>query len=153
MATRIVPYGPEFGDACGALIAALPEWFGIPDSNAAYLRNLALLPSWVALTDGELVGAATLERHFPASFEVHFMAVHPAHHRHGVGRALLDRLESEARAGGAGWLLVRTLGPSHPDVFYARTRAFYESAGFTPLFETAAFWGTANPAVVLVKAL
>jgi GNAT superfamily N-acetyltransferase len=153
METRIVPYDPGFREACRALIAALPEWFGIPESNEAYLRSLALRPSWVACVDEQLVGAATLERHLPASFEVHFMAVHPGYHRRGVGRALLGRLESEARAGGARWLHVKTLGPSHPDASYARTRAFYESVGFSPLLETTAFWGTANPALVLVKAL
>ena len=153
MELRIVPYAPGFGDDCRALVAALPEWFGIPESNAAYLRNLALLPSWVAYVDERLVGAATLERHFPGSWEVHFMAVHPEYHRRGVGRALLDRIESEARAGGARWLHVKTLGPSHPDTSYAHTRAFYESMGFSPLFESTTFWGAANPALVLVKAL
>ncbi len=153
MVTRIVPYDPGFGEACRALIAALPEWFGIPESNAAYLHNLALLPSWVACAGEQLVGAATLEQHSPASFEVHFMAVHPAFHRRGIGRALLDRLESEARARGAHWLHVKTLGPSHPDGFYARSRAFYESMGFSPLFESTAFWGSANPALVLIKTL
>ena len=153
MVTRVVPYDPGFAEACRALIAALPEWFGIPESNAAYLRNLALFPSWVACVDEQLVGAATLEQHLSESFEVHFMAVHPDYHRRGVGRALLDRLESEARARGASWLHVKTLGPSHPDASYARTRAFYQSMGFSPLFESTAFWGNTNPAVVLVKAL
>ncbi len=153
MDVRVVPFEPGFNDACRALIAALPEWFGIPEANAAYLRNLALLPSWVALTDKQVVGAAAVQRHFPGSWEIHFMAVHPAHHRRGVGRVLLERLEAEARADGARWLHVKTLGPSHPDPSYARTRAFYESMGFSPLFESTAFWGTANPALILVKAL
>jgi len=153
MELQIVPFEPRFNDACRALIAALPEWFGIPEANAAYLRNLSLLRSWVALAGKDVVGAAAVERHFPQSWEVHFMAVHPAHHRHGIGRALLERLESEARADGALWLHVKTLGPSHPDASYARTRAFYESMGFNPLFESTAFWGTANPALILVKAL
>jgi len=150
---RVVPYEPGFEEACRALIAALPDWFGIPESNAAYLHNLALLPSWAAYLGPQLVGAATLEQHFPSSFEVHFMAVHPAHHRRGIGRTLLGRLESEARARGARWLHVKTLGPSHPDPFYAHTRAFYESMGFSPLFESTAFWGAGNPAMVFVKAL
>jgi GNAT superfamily N-acetyltransferase len=153
MEIRIVPYDSEFKDACRALIAALPEWFGIPEANAAYLRNLALLPSWVALAEKRVVGAAAVQKHFPVSWEVHFMAVHPAYHRCGVGKALLEKLESEARADGARLLHVKTLGPSHPDASYARTRAFYESMGFSPLFESTAFWGSANPAIVLVKAL
>ena len=79
MRLEIVPYEPRFHDDCAALIAALPDWFGIPESNASYLRNLAALPSWVALADDRLAGAVTLEQHFPSSFEVHFMAVRPEH--------------------------------------------------------------------------
>jgi GNAT superfamily N-acetyltransferase len=152
-AVHIVPFEPRFAEECSALLAALPDWFGIPESNANYLRNLALLPSWIAVCDGKVVGAITLEPHFPASFEVHFMAVRPEHHRQGVGRVLLAHLEAEARGRGARWLHVKTLAPSHPDPFYARTRAFYQAMGFTPLFESEALWGPGNPAVVLVKAL
>jgi GNAT superfamily N-acetyltransferase len=150
---RIVPFEARFHEPCKALIAALPEWFGLPDSNAAYLRNLSLLPSWVALVDSEVAGAITLEQHFQASFEVHFMAVRPENHRRGIGRALLDRLEAEVRARAGRWLHVKTLAPSHPDPFYARTRAFYEAMGFSPLFESSAFWSADNPTLVLVKRL
>ncbi len=151
--TRIVPFEARFAKACEELIATLPDWFGIPESNLAYLRNLSTLPSWVALLESELVGAITLERHFPESFEVHFIAVRPEYHHQGVGRALLEHLESEASARGGRWLHVKTLAPSHPDPFYARTRAFYEAMEFTPLFESSALWGPDNPAVVLVKAI
>lgn len=150
---EIVPFASGFAAASDELIAALPDWFGLPESNAEYLRNLSRLPSWVALLGGQLAGAITLEAHFPGSFEVHFMAVRPEHHRHGIGRALLARLEAEARTRGGRWLLVKTLGPSHPDPFYARTRAFYEAMGFSPLFESDALWGPENPALVSVKLL
>jgi GNAT superfamily N-acetyltransferase len=143
----------EFAGPCAALLAGLPDWFGLPDSNAAYLRNLEALPSWVAVRDGDVVGAATLEGHFLASFEIHFMAVRADCHRQGIGRRLVEKLEAEARARGGRWLHVKTLAPSHPDPFYARTRSFYRELGFDPLFESDALWGPENPAVVMVKAL
>jgi ribosomal protein S18 acetylase RimI-like enzyme len=150
---EIVRFQSRFQQDCERLIAALPDWFGIPESNASYLRNLGRLPSWVALIGPRLVGALTLEKHFPDSFEVHFMAVRPEHHRRGIGRALLQQGEREARAQGGRWLHVKTLGVSDPDPHYARTRAFYEAMGFSPLFESESLWGAENPAVVLVKAL
>ena len=153
MPIEIERFDARFLDGCASLIAALPEWFGLPESNAAYLRNLGLLPSWVALLDGQVVGAITLEQHFPSSFEVHFMAVRPEHHRRGIGRALLDHVESEACARGGRWLHVKTLAPSDPDPHYADTRRFYEAMGFTPLFESSAFWGPENPTLVLVRPL
>jgi hypothetical protein len=48
---------------------------------------------------------------------------------------------------------VKTLGPSHPDPFYAETRAFYRAIGFQPLFETTAFWGADQPTLILLKPL
>jgi GNAT superfamily N-acetyltransferase len=150
----IAPYEPRFEQQCSALLATIPEWFGIPAANASYLGNLSLLPSWVALAGGEVVGAITLEQHFPESFEVHFLAVRRDQHRGGVGRALLAHLEREALARGARWLQVKTLAPSDPDEFYARTRAFYLAMGFSPLFESAVLFGDPrNPALVLVKPL
>jgi GNAT superfamily N-acetyltransferase len=151
---EIVPFQARFEDQCAALLATVPEWFGIPASNASYLRNLSVMPSWVALSDTRVVGVITLEQHFPASYEVHFMAVRRDHHRRGVGRALLSHLESEAVLRGARWLHVKTLAPSDPDEFYARTRAFYQAMGFSPLFTSDVLFGDArNPALVLVKAL
>jgi len=153
MPATIVPFEPRFHGECEALIAALPDWFGIPESNASYLRNLSLLPSWLALLQSQVAGAITLEQHFPSAFEVHFMAVHPDHHRRGIGRMLLNQAEEAARSSGGLWLHVKTLAPSHPDPFYARTRAFYTAMGFAPLFESAALWGEKNPALVSVKRL
>lgn len=81
------------------------------------------------------------------------MAVRPDWHRQGIGRALLAQLEREATARGGRWLHVKTLAPSHPDPFYARTRKFYRAMGFDLLFESEALWGPENPAAVLVKPL
>jgi ribosomal protein S18 acetylase RimI-like enzyme len=149
----IAPFEARFAGACAAILAALPDWFGIPESNAAYLADLARLPTWVALDGAEPRGVLTLVEHDPHSFEVHFLAVHPRQHRRGVGRALLEHGASWARARGGRLLHVKTLGPSHPDPFYARTRAFYRALGFVPLFESPAFWGEGNPTLVLVRSL
>ncbi|MDJ0789828.1 MAG: GNAT family N-acetyltransferase [Myxococcota bacterium] len=135
-------------DGCAALLARLPEWFGIEASNRAYIAGLSELPAFVAEFDGRLVGFASLRPHGPASSEIEVLAVTPDRHRQGVGRALVGRLEAESPAG---FLHVKTLGPSDPDANYARTRAFYAALGFTPLFESTALWGEENPTLVLVK--
>jgi len=150
---EIVPFRSIFASDCAAILAGVPEWFGRPEANAGYLANLALLPSWVAVADDEVVGAITLERHLPSSYEVHFMVVKRSRHRRGIGRALVAHVESEAKRNGGRWLLVKTLGPSEPDANYARTRLFYEAMGFSPLFESDAFWGAGTPALLLVKSL
>ena len=48
---------------------------------------------------------------------------------------------------------VKTLSATHPDVHYARTREFYLSIGFIELEEFPELWGSANPCLLMVKAI
>jgi GNAT superfamily N-acetyltransferase/uncharacterized glyoxalase superfamily protein PhnB len=150
---EIVAFDPSMTDACAGILAALPEWFGIPASNEEYVRSLPRLTTFVARRDGAVVGFVALERHFPESAENHVLAVHPALRRRGVGSALLRHAERWLHARGVTVFHVKTLGPSEPYPPYAETRAFYQAFGFRPLFETTALWGPENPALVLAKAL
>lgn len=47
-------------------------------------------------------------------------------------------------------LEIKTLGASHPDKGYARTRHFYEGVGFLALEETG-LWGEGTPCLIMVK--
>jgi GNAT superfamily N-acetyltransferase len=135
------------------LLAALPDWFGIDEANRSYVADAARLPTWTARTaDGEVVGVLLLARHFPESAEVHLLAVAPDRHRHGIGRALVDAAAADSRAAGARLLTVKTLGPSHPDQWYATTRTFYTAVGFLPVEELAELW-PGNPCLIMVRPL
>ncbi len=153
LAIQIVPFQEPMTEECERLLAALPEWFGIPASNEAYIRSLSRLTSWVALRQGEVIGFVAVERHFPESAENHVLAVRPDHHRQGVGRALIETAEQWLLGEGVEFFLTKTLAPSDPYVPYRATRAFYTALGFRPLFETTAFWGEEDPALVMVKLL
>jgi ribosomal protein S18 acetylase RimI-like enzyme len=150
---KLIRYNPQYAEVCANILSELPDWFGLPESNAEYLNNLSRLPSWVALMGDKVVGMATLEAQLPGTFEISFLAVASEYHRLGIGKQLIERLEAEARQQGGRWLLVKTLAPSHPDPFYANTREFYRAIGFEQLFESNAFWGPENPAVVMIKVL
>jgi GNAT superfamily N-acetyltransferase len=149
----VVAYEPAFAAGCADMLASVPEWFGRPAANAQYLGDLGVLPSWVARYAGTTVGAVTLTEPQPHSFELHFLVVARAWHGRGVGRALVGFAEGLACARGGQWLHVKTLGPSRPDPFYARTRVFYTKAGFAPLFESTTLWDARTPALILVKRL
>ena len=139
--------------AVAALLADLPEWFGRPEANAAYVAAAGAMTALVAREgDGEVIGVVLLEQHFPASAEIHLMAVARRWHRRGVGRALLAATEDHARCLGARLLTVKTLGPSDPDVSYAATRAFYEAMGFVPVEEFTTVW-PGTPCLLLAKPL
>jgi len=140
-------------DACATLLATLPEWFGIEESNRAYVASLHDLPAVVAIADGSVVGFAAVEQYGDDAAELTVMAVDRVRHGQGIGRALVDSVEQHCRAEGVSWLHVKTRGPSTFDEHYERTRGFYRAVGFTPLYESHTEWGVGNAALVLVKHL
>jgi GNAT superfamily N-acetyltransferase len=136
---------------CERILASLPDWFGMEETNREYIDGLFRRPSAVAEVSGEVAGFLSIERHFARSAEVHVMAVERKLHRQGVGSALIAWAEQWCRAERVPWLHVKTRGPSTPDPGYDRTRRFYLALGFDPLFESLELWGPENAALVLVK--
>jgi GNAT superfamily N-acetyltransferase len=141
--------------AVGAILASVPEWFGIPEANAQYVADAARLPSYLAVDDDdpdEVVGVALLAEHFPASRELHLLAVRGDRHRQGIGRALVDAIVADLSGAGVKLLEVHTVGPSHEDAGYARTREFYLAQGFVAMTELQRIdWN--GPTLILVRPL
>jgi GNAT superfamily N-acetyltransferase len=133
---------------CEAVLRDLPDWFGIEEATAAYIRDVAELPTF-AIGDDAFIA---LKTHNPRAAEVYVMGVRRERHGQGLGSALLGAAESCLRNGGVEYLQVKTLGPSDPDEGYGRTRAFYEARGFVPLEELLDLWEQ-NPCLLLVKRL
>jgi ribosomal protein S18 acetylase RimI-like enzyme len=156
LAVSLTRFEPSWLEACRTLLEGLSDWFGSA-AVAAYSADLSRYPSWVATSSEApsrgLAGCVTVRAPERSAFEVHLLAVAKELHARGVGSALLDVAERFARRCGARFLQVKTLGPSSGDVFYARSQAFYEARGYTPLFESERLWDGAGPALVLVKAL
>lgn len=135
------------------ILATLPEWFGQPESNAEYIKAAATMETWTVGTEaGSVVGVTLINHHFADSAEIHFTAVAKTHHGQGVGTSMISAIEADLRQRGVLMLTVKTLGPSHPDPGYARTREFYRKHGFIPLEETT-LWGEGTPCLVMVKPL
>lgn len=136
------------------LLRALPEWFGIEESTQEYIADAGRMPNYLAYADDHepAVGALLLHRHYPEAAEIHLMAVAPALHRRGVGRALLAAALADLADDGVRFVQVKTQGPSRPDERYARTLAFYVAEGFSPLEEISGLWPE-NPCLLLVRSL
>jgi GNAT superfamily N-acetyltransferase len=147
----IRPLQPGDVDACAAILARLPTWFGIPESTAAYVASLHHLPGFVSVDDGGVDGFVAIEQHFPTAAEVSVMGVDPERHRQGIGRALMVATENWCRERGVEWLHVKTRGPSTYDDDYEKTRRFYTGVGFAPLYESRTEWGPDNASLILVK--
>lgn len=141
------------GGTCASILSDLPEWFGQPQSNANYARVAEEGPAFVVERNGQPAAIMILKDHFDSAVEVYLLGVRPGLHHQGLGRAMIERAEAHAAARGAGYLTVKTLGPSQDHEPHARTRAFYRAVGFTPLEEFAELWDPGNPCLFLVKAV
>ena len=100
-----------------------------------------------------MTGITTIKKHGEFAAEVYVLAVKPAYHRRGIGRAMLQHLERDLAARGVEFLQVKTLSASRPDVGYDKTRAFYLDYGFRPLEEFPTLWDPSNPALQLIKSV
>ena len=135
------------------LLLTVPEWFGREESNAEYVEAARTKETWTVRDhSGQVVGVTLIDRHFPHVAEIHLIVTDRALHGAGVGTAMINAIEQDAVARGVRLLSVKTLGASHPDPGYARTRHFYEASGFLPLEETD-LWGEGTPCLVMVKPL
>jgi GNAT superfamily N-acetyltransferase len=154
-------------DAAHEILEELPEWFGIDRFTHEYVDAAAKFPNYVAVAEPEssppgadggaipaddVLGVLLLDQRYPTSAEVHLLAVRRKHHRAGIGRTLMARVEDDLRAQGVRLLSVKTLGPSAYDPGFDQTRAFYSACGFHPVEEFPDLWAD-DPCLLMVKAL
>jgi GNAT superfamily N-acetyltransferase len=150
---NVVEVTQNKGALCAEILAALPHWFGIPESNAAHKRDVETMPMFAVLDGKRPRGFIALNRRTPHAIEIHVLGVRPELHRSGIGRALVERSVAFARNEGAHFLTVKTLSSREPDAGYARTRAFYAGMGFFEIEEFPLLWNPENPAVMMLKVL
>ena len=154
MTLRITERPAGSGAICRSILATIGDWFGMPESNAAYEALAESGPAIVAADEtGAPVGLMLLRRHFATTLEVYFLGVRRDRHRQGAGRALMTYAEEIARAEGRRFVQVKTQGPSANYEPYERTRRFYEALGYAALEELDVGWGPENPTLIMVKAV
>src|SRR5262249_49007004 len=90
----------------------------------------AVLEGWTARIAARAVGLLLLRRHSTISAEIYWLGVDPEHHRHGIGRTLIEAVAQRLKQEGIRFLFVMTLHPGDPYEPYRRTRAFYQAIGF-----------------------
>jgi GNAT superfamily N-acetyltransferase len=147
--------GPYLGKAavCEPILRSLPDWFGIEEAIVQYVAEIDRLPTFLAGDADGVLGFVSLKQHNPYSAEVHVMGIMPEVHRQGVGRALIEQAQEWLKSQGVEYLQVKTLGPSHSDAGYAKTRAFYAAVGFKPLEEFTQLWDERNPCLIMIQRL
>ena len=124
--------------ACDAIVASLPGWFGLEEGIREAADLVRTTPGLVADVDGTTVGFVTYAPRSPGAWEITWLAVHAVYRGTGVGT-------------GVGLVVVKTLSDRQdPGPEYAATRAFYLARGFIAVQELD-IWGPENPAQLLVK--
>jgi len=138
-------------EACDAIVASLPAWFGDPDGIRECQELVRKGPGLVVEIDGDVAGFVTYASRYRATTEITWIAVHADRRNEGVGTALLEELERRLTSDDVRLLIVKTLSDREdPGPEYAATRAFYLAKGFEPVIELD-IWGPENPAQVLAK--
>jgi ribosomal protein S18 acetylase RimI-like enzyme len=142
---------PTDAEDCDAIVAGLPDWFGLEQGIRDCAHAVRHDPGAVVELEGEVSGFVTWNRDGNEA-EITWLAVREDRRRRGLGRALLDALMEMLRADGVRELMVKTLSSRAEDQPYAETRAFYLAMGFTEARELD-LWGPDNPAVLLTRSL
>ena len=135
------------------ILRALPHWFGIPASIDEYVKTCPNYPFFCCYDHNRPIGFISIKPHFEKSAEIYVMGVLEDYHRQGIGRRLVICCEAYCRDHGIGYLQVKTLDASHPDPYYAKTRAFYLAMGFCEVECFPNLWDKNNPCVLMIKAL
>lgn len=138
---------------CRMVIDALPDWFGIPESNDKYVKDCQAMLFLAARSQEGTFGFMALHETSHATVDIHIMGVLPAWHRKGVGRALIEAGKALAKERGYRLIQVKTLDAAHPDEGYAKTRLFYEGMGFLPVECFPTLWGEENPCLLMIQPL
>ena len=132
------------------ILEGLPAWFGIPESTEEYVEESSNMPFWAVLEE-KTIGFIAIKQHSEDAAEVYVMGVKEDYHSKAIGKMLMGECFKFCLDKEITFLQVKTLGESHPDRHYAKTRAFYKKMGFKKLEVLSALWGEANPCLVMIR--
>lgn len=132
------------------ILTDLPEWFGIPESMEAYIRESADQPFFAAMEGDEAIGFMTLKETSPYTAELAVCGVKRRFHRSGAGSAMFKAFHAHAAEKGYEYLQVKTVAAGcYPE--YDATRMFYERMGFRALEVLPNLWDESNPCLIMIR--
>lgn len=129
---------------CRNVLAALPEWFGIPESTTEYIDGCQCMPFWADADKDTVRGFIALKETSPYAAEIFVMGVLPQYHHCGIGKELFTHLYQYAKEKKYRFLQVKTVKMGCYPV-YDKTNLFYQKMGFYELEVLAELWDACNP--------
>ena len=148
---RITDRGPKERIA-REILEALTDWFEVPETREAYIRESAEQIFFAAERDGQATGFLCLKETGRSTVELAVMGVRKENHRQGTGAALVRAAKEYAAAAGYEFMQVKTVRMGlYED--YDRTNRFYLGVGFRELEVFPDYWNEENPCQIYVLSL
>ena len=152
MTIREITDSAEKQEITRKILEALPDWFAVPESREAYIRECAGCPFFAAYDGEQPVGFLCLKETGKDTTSLHVMGVLKEYHRQGIGRKLFEKAKETAIRDGYSFLQVKTVQMGKYED-YDRTNRFYLSLGFRAFEVFPTLWDELNPCQVYVMAL
>lgn len=141
----------EKAEITDSILHRLHDWFGIEESTTEYIEGSRKTKYYTAYDGEKPIGFISIKFNNEYTGEIYVFGILKEYHGMGLGTELVKEAEKYLKKENYKFLMVKTLGPSHPDLNYKKTRAFYRHAGFYPLDEIPEIWGKENPCLIMIK--
>lgn len=135
-----------------AILEALPEWFGIPESREEYIQDSVGKNFFCAYHDDNPIGFLYLKETGKNTVELAVMGVVKEFHRMGIGKALFELAKCRSRELGYSFVQVKTVQMGRYEE-YDRTNRFYLALGFKEFEVFPTLWDEWNPCQIYVMAI
>lgn len=134
------------------ILEALPEWFGIPESTEAYIKDSANRIFFCAYIDEQPVGFLYLKETGRDTIELAVMGILKEYHRKGIGKALFENTKRYISKKGYSFIQVKTIQMGKYEI-YDNTNKFYKALGFKEFEVFPTLWDECNPCQIYVMAI
>ena len=128
----------------------LPEWFGLPESTKAYIKDSKDKAFLAGYVDEKVAGFIVLNPTSSATAEIFVMGVKKEYHRLGLGTKLVKVYEQLAVGRGYSYSQVKTV-KSGNYAEYDITNDFYKSLGYVELECFPDMRDKTNPCQIYIK--
>nr|WP_308743077.1 GNAT family N-acetyltransferase [uncultured Anaerocolumna sp.] len=134
------------------ILADLPDWFGLPDSTAEYVRCSKEMPFWAEIENDTAKGFISLKETSSYTAEIYVMGVLKAIHNNGIGKKLFEAFYSYAKEHDYSFIQVKTVQEGHYEE-YDKTIQFYKKLGFKEFECFPTLWDEWNPCQIYIMAI
>ncbi len=134
------------------ILADLPDWFGLPDSTAEYIKTSQELPFWAEIENNTAKGFIVLKETSSHTAEIYVMGVLKSFHNSGIGKELFEAFYNFSKSRDYSFIQVKTVQEGRY-MEYDKTIQFYKKLGFKELECFPTLWDKWNPCQVYIRAI